>query len=132
MRTLLIAGLVVAFGANAQVVNVECPKSYPPKDSALAVAPLGHKGKGLVQTSELVSYQIFGGEFGGQAELVSGRPKKVKEGTDIVDFSTPAWLVCNYRAGTSWWEQVIPKGKITEGCVIQLRDNGKSVRLICQ
>jgi len=131
MRILLLAGLVLASTANAQMVNVECPKSYPPKDFVLAAAPPGHKGKGLIEKSELVGYQIFGGEFGGKVELVSGYPKKVKEGTDIIDFSTPDWLVCNYRAGISWWEQVIPKDKITDGCIIQIRDRGTTIRLVC-
>jgi hypothetical protein len=132
MRALFIAALLLASTADAQVVNVECPKSYPPKDAALEVAPPGHRGKGLVEKSELIGYQIFGGEFGGKTEFVSGHPKKVKGGSDITDFSTPDWFVCNYRAGTSWWEQVIPKGKITEACVIQIRDNAKTIRLLCQ
>jgi hypothetical protein len=132
MKALVIAVLLLSSTADAQVVNVECPKSYPPKDTALEVAPAGHKGKGLIEKSELVGYQIFGGEFEGKAEFVSGYPKKVKGGTDIVDFSTPDWFVCNYRTGTSWWEQVTPKGKISEACVIQIRDNAKTIRLVCQ
>lgn len=131
MIKLLIVGLVLTSTAHAQVVHIECPKFYPPKDAALEVVPPGHKGKGLVEKSELRSYRIFGGEFGGKAEFVAGYPKKVKGGTDVIDFSTPDWFVCNYRAGTSWWEQVTPTGKITEGCVIQVRDNGKTIRLVC-
>jgi hypothetical protein len=137
MRTLLIATLVVCSTANAQIVNVECPRSYPPEDAALPSVPSGHKGKGLVEQRELVNVGIFGGEFGGKEEFVSGYEKKVKGGTDMVDFSLPTWLVCYYRGGISWWEEVNAgdlkaKGKIKQGCVIQTREKGKSIRLVCQ
>jgi hypothetical protein len=78
MRTLLLAGLVLCSTANAQVFSVECPKFYPPQDSALAVVPPGHQGKGLVEKRELENVGIFGGEFGGKEEFVSGYEKKVK------------------------------------------------------
>jgi len=137
MRTLLIAGLILCSTANAKVVNVECPKSYPPQNTALTTTLSGHKGKGLVEKSELVNFGIFGGDFGEKQEFVLGRSKKVKGGTDMVGFSSPTWLVCYYRNGVSWWEQVDAadlhrQGKIKDGCVIQSRDNGKSIRLICQ
>jgi hypothetical protein len=137
VRTLLLAALLLASTANAQVVNVECPRSYPPSDSALAAVPAGHTGKGLVEARELVNVGFFGGEFGGKEEFVSGREKKVKGGTDMTDFSPPAWLVCYYRGGVSWWEKVdagelMAKGRLKEGCMLQTRDKGKSIRLLCR
>lgn len=137
MKRLLIAAVVFCSTSNAQVVNVECPKSYPPTDAPLTIAPPGHKGKGLVETRELVNVGIFGGEFGGKEEFVPGYEKKVKGGTDMVDFSLPTWLVCYYRGGISWWEQVDAgelkaNGTIKNGCVIQTRDKGKTIRLVCQ
>jgi hypothetical protein len=137
VRTFLLAAILLSATSHAQVLDVECPRSFPPEDSALAAVPAGHRGKGLVETRELVNVGIFGGEFGGKEEFVSGLEKKVKGGTDMIDFSPPTWLVCYYRGGVNWWEKVdagelMAKGKLKQGCVIQTREKGKSIRLLCR
>lgn len=137
MSKLLIAGLILACNANAQVISVECPKSYPPKDSALDVAPTGHTGRGLVPANNpLEDVGLFDGEFGEPAQVHGGEIRKVKGGTDI-EVPPIRWLVCYYRGGISWWgetgaDKAADKGQIKAGCVVQVRDKGKSFKLVCK
>jgi hypothetical protein len=137
MRTLLITGLILACNANAnaQVISVECPKSYPPKDSALEVAPPGHKGRGLVPArNPLEDWSLFD-EFNDPAPIHAGEATKVKGGTDT-EVPPIRWLVCYYRGGISWWDETgadkaADKGLLKQGCLVQTRDKGKSFKLVC-
>lgn len=137
MRTLLFMVLLLACNANAQVVSVECPKSYPPKASALEVVPAGHQGKGLVPANNpLEDWSLFDGEFGESAPIHAGEETKVKDGTDAK--APPIrWFVCYYRGGISWWEETgannaAAKGQIKKGCIVQTREHGKVFRLVCK
>lgn len=137
MNKLLMAGLLLACNANAQVVSVECPKSYPPKASPLEVAPPGHKGRGLVPAGNpLKDWGIFDGEFSEPAQIHAGEDAKVNGGTDT-KVPPIRWFVCYYRGGISWWDEtgadkVADKGQIKEGCTVQTRDNGKAFKLVCK
>lgn len=94
MRIFLIAGIVFACNANAQLVSIECPKSYPPKPAALEVTPDGHHGRGLVPANNpLEDWNIFDGEFGGSMQVHTGEIVKVKGGTDT-HVPQIRWFVC--------------------------------------
>lgn len=136
MRTLLFIVLLLACNANAQVVSVECPKSYPPKASALEVVPEGHKGKGLVPADNpLEDWSLFDGDFGESAQIHAGEEAKVKGGTDT-KVPPVRWFVCYYRGGISWWEETgadkaAAKGQLKEGCVVHAKATGRAFRMVC-
>lgn len=137
MRTLLIAGMALACNANAQLVNVECPRSYPPQPITLTATPSGHQGQGLLPPSNpLEDWSIFDGEFGESMQIHAGEVTKVNGGTDT-KVPPIRWLVCYYRGGLSWWEEtgagkLFEKGLVKDGCVVQSRTNGKTIKLICK
>jgi hypothetical protein len=134
---MIFAGLILACNADAQVVSIECPKSYPPKDSALEVAPPGHKGMGLVPASNpLKDWSLFDGEFGEQAQIHAGEDIKVKDGTDT-KVPPIRWFVCYYRGGISWWnetgaDKAANKGLLKQGCLVETREKGKAFKLVCK
>jgi hypothetical protein len=137
MKMLLIAGIVLACDANAQLVNVECPKSYPPKPSALEVTPGSHRGRGLVPAKNpLEDWGVFDGEFGGSMQIHTGEAVKVPGGTDT-QVPPIRWFVCYYRGGVSWWEEtgadkLMENGQIKVGCSVQSRVKGKTMTLVCK
>lgn len=136
-RLLLIVGLILAWNVNAQVVSVECPRSYPPKDSPLDVPMPGYRGRGLVPGGGLLTdWSIFDGEFGGLGQIHVGEVVKVKGGTDTT-VPPVRWLVCYYRGDVSWWgetgaDKAADAGSIKRGCVVQARDKGRAVKLVCR
>lgn len=137
MRTWYFAMFFVAFNANAQVVNVECPKTYPPRDSSLEATPNGHRGKGLVPAnSPLEDWGLFDGEFGEPMQIHAGTDVKVAGGTNT-EVPPIRWFVCYYRGGVSWWGETgandaSKKGLLKRGCMVQSRANEKAFQLICE
>ena len=132
---LLFVVLIVTCNANAQVVSVECPHSYPPKDLPLDAPMPGYRGRGLVPGGGLLTdWSIFDGEFGGLAQIHVG--EVLKGGTDTT-VPPVRWLVCYYRGDVSWWgetgaDRAADVGAIRQGCVVQARDKGRAVKLVCR
>lgn len=105
MRKLLFVCLLLGPAAQAQVI--ECPKFYPWEDTALAVAPPNHKGKGLVGKTSLDGATLTIGAVNNGTEL-RGDIKKVKGGRTVEYHMTdgPKWFVCHYGRDVAWWEEL--------------------------
>lgn len=125
MKAFILTCLIPGAAAYAQVV--ECPKSYPWKDTVLAETPSQHKGKGIVGQQLLTGAGLNVGEFNGGGDI-QGRRQDIKGGYEVHfgSWSGPKWLVCTYGPGNavSWWEELSSKETDCKLTVLKKKSNG--------
>jgi len=106
MRSLLLAGLLVAPAVQAQVVH--CPAFYPATETMLAEVPPQRKGQGFIAQQPLTGAGLTVGEINGGGDIQGAR-KAAKGGYEIRfgSWKGPKWMVCTYGDHvTTWWERL--------------------------